>query len=279
LRLRIVHELHCQWDSPVKSVIAALRLMPRDHEGQTVVSWRIEPSLDGRLRCSDDCYGNLLHHFQAEGSFEALTIRAEGVIEAADHAGVVRGAREACPPMVHLRDTPLTAPSDATRHFAERAVRGISGALDQAHALMGAVASRPRAGTQSQSQDARSTVTKPLPAMARESRGDMGRNVEDQVHLLVAAARAIGLPARSVAGHADCKGDLAEVQGAHAWAEIHIDRLGWVAFDPVLGLCPSDRHVRVAVGLDLSDVAPIRLARSGSGSERLTSFVKILATN
>ena len=47
----------------VRELIQVLRLTPRDHDGQHLRSWRIEPSADGRLRRSEDCFGNLVHTF------------------------------------------------------------------------------------------------------------------------------------------------------------------------------------------------------------------------
>lgn len=56
---------------------------------------------------------------------------------------------------------------------------------------------------------------------------------------------------------------------SHAWAEAHIDGLGWVGFDAANNICPNDRYVRLATGLDYRDAAPI----SGLGSvERLKAL-------
>ena len=45
--------------------------------------------------------------------------------------------------------------------------------------------------------------------------------------------------------------------------------LGWVAFDPANGICATDAHVRVAVGLDYLGAAPIRGTRYGGSGEVL----------
>jgi transglutaminase-like putative cysteine protease len=42
-----------------------------------------------------------------------------------------------------------------------------------------------------------------------------------------------------------------------------------VGFDPANGVCPTPRHVRVAVGLDYLGAAPVRGARTGGGAETL----------
>ena len=50
--------------------------------------------------------------------------------------------------------------------------------------------------------------------------------------------------------------------------------LGWVAFDPANGICATDAHVRVAVGLDYLGAAPVRGSRQGGGDEALEVAVK-----
>ena len=60
----------------------------------------------------------------------------------------------------------------------------------------------------------------------------------------------------------------------HAWAEVLVEDLGWVAFDPANGIAATDSYVRIAVGLDYLSAAPIRGTRYGGADE--TMDVKIL---
>jgi transglutaminase-like putative cysteine protease len=48
-----------------------------------------------------------------------------------------------------------------------------------------------------------------------------------------------------------------------------------VAFDTANGLCATDAHVRVAVGLDYLGAAPVRGSRYGGGSEALDVAVRV----
>ena len=68
--------------------------------------------------------------------------------------------------------------------------------------------------------------------------------------------------------------DLTDQDAGHAWAEVHVPSIGWIAFDPTNGICTTDAHVRVAVGLDYLGAAPVRGARRGGGTE--TMAVKVL---
>ena len=61
----------------------------------------------------------------------------------------------------------------------------------------------------------------------------------------------------------------------HAWMEGWIAELGWVGFDAANNLCPTDRYVRLTVGLDAASAAPIRGIRRGAGAERLEVAVAV----
>ena len=67
---------------------------------------------------------------------------------------------------------------------------------------------------------------------------------------------------------------IVQQDAGHAWAEAYVPAVGWIAFDPANGVCATDAHVRVAVGLDYLGAAPVRGARRGGGTESMA--VKVL---
>ena len=93
---------------------------------------------------------------------------------------------------------------------------------------------------------------------------------QDLSHIFIAGARHLGVPARYVSGHLARSDGVVEQEASHAWAEALVDGLGWVGFDPANGICPGERHVRVACGFDYLSCAPVRGARRGGGAEKLT---------
>ena len=103
-----------------------------------------------------------------------------------------------------------------------------------------------------------------------------GRGVcQDLAHVFIGAARTLGIPCRYVGGHL-FRSDLATPQEAgHAWTEAHVGELGWVGFDPVNGISPTDAYVRVAVGLDYLGAAPVRGAQVGGSEEKLAVAVTV----
>jgi transglutaminase-like putative cysteine protease len=97
----------------------------------------------------------------------------------------------------------------------------------------------------------------------------------DLTHIFIGAAHSLGIPARYVGGYfRHAEASTAQDNG-HAWAEAHVPGLGWVAFDPANGFCPTDAHVRVAVGLDCLGAAPMRGTRLGAGVETLEIAIKV----
>ena len=97
----------------------------------------------------------------------------------------------------------------------------------------------------------------------------------DFAHVFITAARSLGVPARYVGGYFRRDDGASEQVAGHAWAEAFVPALGWVAFDAANGLCATDAHVRVAVGLDELSAAPLRGTRYGGAGEALSIKVRI----
>jgi transglutaminase-like putative cysteine protease len=91
---------------------------------------------------------------------------------------------------------------------------------------------------------------------------------QDHTHIFIACARALQIPARYVSGYLMLN-ETTTQDAMHAWAEAHVDGLGWVGFDVSNGVSPDTRYVRVATGLDYSDAAPISGTRIGGANEEL----------
>jgi hypothetical protein len=172
-------------------------------------------------------------------------------------------------PALFKRVTPLTkAPVSLYGRF-----RGSKDSrLDVLHALMarvGEVLYSPMAPAQSQmqSQGGQSQSQSqggPTAAEGEEQPPELPRPpATDYAHACVGAARALDIPARYVTGY--LVGDEDDAAAFHAWAEAYDEALGWVGFDAMLGLCPTDRHVRMAVGLDGLSAQPLRAVPAGDG--------------
>jgi transglutaminase-like putative cysteine protease len=91
---------------------------------------------------------------------------------------------------------------------------------------------------------------------------------QDHAHIFITAARVLGFPARYVSGYLMLT-DRIEQEASHAWAEAHVDDLGWVGFDVSNGISPDPRYVRVATGADYLEAAPISGLSYGGGEQQM----------
>lgn len=265
MRIHVRHETVYRYDAPAKSAIQLLRLTPRNHDSQYVVRWRVDVSEDCRLDAREDAFGNLTHTFSLDGPINELRIGVNGELETQDTAGVIRGTVERFPPSLYLRETDLTRTDDALMNFAEEFGKRKGSMLEKLHRINAAIyegfAFLPNA------TDTRTTACEAFAAKTGVC--------QDYAHVFLAAARHIGIPARYVSGYFLRADGENRQEAGHAWAEAHINDLGWVAFDPANGISTTDAHVRVAIGLDYLGAAPVRGVRFGGAGEKLSVNVHI----
>ena len=266
MRIRIAHATTYAYDTPPTGVTQLLRLTPRDHDGQHVLSWRIDLSEDCLLHQHEDAFGNIIHSFTAEGPFNQLTVEFAGEVDTQDTDGLVSGAVERFPPQFYLRDTALTQMDTAIIDFAQTTRAATEGdTLPLLHALLTALNGEIAFDT-----DPTHAATTAAEAFS------LRRGVcQDITHIFITAARSLDIPARYVGGHFRRADGVTAQEAGHAWAEAYVENLGWLGFDPTNGICITDAHVRVAVGLDYLGAAPVRGTRFGGSGETLTVAVRV----
>jgi|SRR5215467_5380453 len=266
MRVRISHATTYAYDTPPKSVTQLLRLTPRDHEGQHVVSWRIDLSEDCLLHQHEDAFGNFIHTFTAEGPFTNLTVEVTGEVDTQDTHGLIGGAIERFPPQFYLRETPLTQADATIIDFAQATRAATKGdSLKLLHALLTGL-------NREMTFDTDPTHSATTAAEAFSIRRGV---CQDLTHIFVAVARSLEIPARYIGGHFHRADGVTTQEAGHAWAEAYVENLGWVGFDPANGISATEAHVRVAVGLDYLGAAPVRGTRFGGAGETLTVAVRV----
>lgn len=266
MRIRISHATTYAYDTPPTSVTQLLRLTPRDHEGQHVVSWRIDLSEDCLLHQHEDAFGNIIHTFTADGPFKTLTVEVAGEVDTLDTNGLVRGAIERFPPQFYVRETPLTKSDTAIMEFAQATRAGTNGdTLTLLHAILTAL-------NREMTFDTDPTHAATTAGQAFSIRRGV---CQDLTHVFVAAVRSLEIPARYIGGHFHRGDGITAQEAGHAWAEAYVENLGWVGFDPTNGISTTDAHVRVAAGLDYLGAAPVRGTRFGGGGETLAVAVRV----
>lgn len=99
---------------------------------------------------------------------------------------------------------------------------------------------------------------------------------QDFAHVGLSILRTAGLPARYVCGYIETEpprsGDkaLTGAVATHAWIEVLVPGMTWVALDPTNRQWVNERYVAVSYGRDFRDATPLRGTFKGSGGQVMT---------
>jgi transglutaminase-like putative cysteine protease len=262
MRLAVHHITRFEFDQPSGHSIHDVRLTPKPAAAQRIVSWRI----DGPGKRSDwiDGHGNQVTTFSVAQQHDAVEIAIAGLYE---YSGADQWLRYAETPTLPapfwLRNTGMArhdASFDAViAGLGERAA-DTTQRVAVLHDLMARVHERIAYKTGVSTVD-----TTAAEALAR------GAGVaQDTAHVFIACCRRLGVPARYVSGY--LRNDDPELRvgrTSHSWAEAWVPGLDWVGFDPANGISPRGDSLRVAVGLDYHDAAPVSGRRVGFGAAKM----------
>lgn len=99
---------------------------------------------------------------------------------------------------------------------------------------------------------------------------------QDFTNIMLQAVRILGVPARYVSGYISTNEGMTRGEGAtHAWVEAYIPFYGWLGFDPTNNVVANDSHVRLSVGRDYKDCAPVKGVFKGQVEDDLFVRVKV----
>jgi len=101
---------------------------------------------------------------------------------------------------------------------------------------------------------------------------------QDFTNILLQMVRMLGIPARYVSGYICPNTEGSRGEGAtHAWIEAYIPFYGWLGFDPTNNTIANQYHVKLAVGPNYKDCAPVKGVYKGSAIDEL--FVKVIVSS
>jgi transglutaminase-like putative cysteine protease len=265
MTLSIRHTTHYSFGKPVMHALQRLRLTPKETQGQRIIEWRMTFANAHAKLAYDDQHFNHVTLIGVEPGAREVTVTCEGIVETEDNAGVIGRHSGHLPLWSFLRQTPLTRPGPKLRVLLrEVPVAAADAPLDFLHALSALIRQRIAYET-----------GRTHSATTAEEAASHGFGVcQDHAHIFIGAARANGIPARYVSGYL-MMDDRIDQEATHAWAEAHVEGLGWVGFDVSNGICPDPRYVRVATGSDYRDAAPVTGISFGGTEEVLRVDVAV----
>jgi transglutaminase-like putative cysteine protease len=287
-RVRLLHVTEFDYDGPVSESYNEVHLQPIDDEYQHCVGFRLRTQPASSATASRDYFGNWAHRFNVMAKHRRLRVEAESVVMTQEPVADVR-ASETLAAVDRQRAALLDAHYDflvpssyvpALDNLAPlvRAAESASGGRAAGFARAAAALVHDHFRYATGATQVRSSVRDVLAAGAGVC--------QDFAHLLIALARARGLPARYVSGYltphdTDEGGNGARQviggRASHAWSEVFVPGSGWIGIDPTLGAPASGRHIRVAYGRDYGDVPPVRGVYRGQAGQRLSVNVLMRA--
>lgn len=293
-RYRIEHTTRYRYAASVTGARHRAHLIPAVHRDQQVEQFSLEVSLPlAESHRGTDFFGNSCLDFAITVPHRELTVRVDAVVavrtpalpdqglpwsgrslvrrsfDPADHAG--REFALTCAPF--LVDSPLIPACHEAGQWALRHM----GRGRQAKPLHELLLSLTRAIHREFVFDPEATtVRSPVSEVFRIKRGVC----QDFAHVMIAALRDIGIPARYASGYILThppagQARLVGADATHAWVEAWCPGHGWFGLDPTNGKAVSDEFITLARGRDYSDVIPLRGVVTGGGNHTLEVAVSM----
>ncbi len=274
-RLHAKHRTEIRYAGTVGESVNEIRLLPSGN-GRQQVEWatvRVEPPAE--LFGHRDVYGNEVRWFQLTEPHGTLVVEAEAVVQT-----------RAAPP--RAGDPGAGFAETAGREYSEAHAEFLSGSphirwVEPVAGFADGLGLRESDGVLTWGRELEAAVNRAITYTQGATRVDTpieevvraGRGVcQDMAHVMIACARRRGVAARYVSGWLNLPDHVGPGE-SHAWAELAIPGLGWVEFDPTHPEPASENYVRLAVGRDYDDVAPLRGSYVGPPTERMGVTVEV----
>jgi len=254
VRFRVRHDTRYGYDVPVTLGAHALRILPRligvRLEYQSV---RILPEPAWR-REEVDVFGNRTLHVGFVGSTHSLSIESELVAHTEAPDALSDASWQSLPWGVGSSDDP------PMEYASSRSVHPTVCAY--AHGIAAEVAYRPLAFLDRLSRSLFQSIDRGIrfEGAAQEAHETLaiGKGAcRDVTVLFLDCARVLGIPARFVSGYQATADTPDGTRYLHAWAEVHLPRVGWRGWDAMHGLRVRDGHLALFAASAQAGTMPV----------------------
>ncbi len=272
MRLHIVHRTQYRYSQPVSENFNEVRLQPVSDAVQECLSFELHVDPVARIRRYHDFHLNLVDHFYLAEPHEELVVESRSRVRTLPRLAGLEEPRfpldrlDECRRLEQcydfLQGSEFVSLDVAVWRIAHDVTAGATDAWQAALLLMHFIHAE-------FVYDARATETRTHMRDVLHLRRGV---CQDFTHVFLGLCRSIRIPARYVSGYLyvgegeTLRGDLA----SHAWAEIFLPGLGWLALDPTNDQPADEHHVKVAIGRDYADAAPLRGNFRGRAQQRMS---------
>jgi len=262
-----MHRTTFHYGALVRDSVNTLRLEPRTFPYQRTISALVRVLPATRLRRFTDLFQNITHHFELPEPHAKLEIESRVRVHnlplaipdesrTAGHEGYRdTEVRERVWPYLH--ESPRVSCSPEIWHQSVDLTSGLTAVYDKAWAIMDWI------HREFHYQPGATGVKAHLEESFALRRGVC----QDFTHVMLGMCRSVGLPARYASGYLynGPSDTLIGAQASHAWCEVWLPAAGWIGFDPTNNNLADDRYLKIAVGRDYEDVAPVEGSYRGTG--------------
>lgn len=268
--------VHLDWEStyhysePVRLLHTELRVLPADGFGQRLEAGTLSLTPEAKPHALRDMFGNTYHHVDFLEEVDRITVKLTADVETTPSELGDASAIDAVSPLLqHLYLAPTDrAPRDPAITALADPIPGDLDPLATGRALCGLLGAR--FTFEVGSTDVAATALDLL---------TLERGVcQDFSHLMLAALRQRGIPARYVSGYLAPEQGEAASEASHAWIQLLADGR-WHGFDPANDTAQDGRYVVTAVGRDYDDVPPIRGTFAGVATEGWRTTLSVRAND
>lgn len=272
MKFGVIHRTRYTYATPVKESFNEVRLEPVTNEHQTVEGFMLKILPPPRLRHYVDFYRNKVHHFEIPEQHSSLSVesRFEVTTNSANQLDLdarpfPRTRLGECAMMERCFD--FIQPSE----FVEIDANVWRIAMDTAGDETDTWQTARRLMHYVYTNFTYTPLSTTVRTCSRDVFADRRGVCQDFAHVLLALCRAIDIPALYVSGYLHTQ----DANASHAWVEVFLPGIGWRALDPTHDRQPDENYVKLAVGRDYADAAPIRGHYKGVTERTMEVDVKI----
>jgi transglutaminase-like putative cysteine protease len=263
MHLKIEHTTTFTYDHPISEAYTEMRLKPLDADGQRCLAFALTTQPRDEVLQYTDRFANDVRHFDVLQPHTQLQVIATSEVytaEAFPTSPEPLSLLDECDYLMATHYAPFTPELSALGIAPQNAENPFAAVWDIMQAVHNAL---------TYTKGATDVTTTAAQALA------LGQGVcQDYTHIMLAACRSRGLPARYVSGYLYTTGHAA---ASHAWVDVYLPQTGWVSLDPTHNRAQTGQYVRVAVGRDYADVPPTRGVFKGKAKETMEVAVFVTA--
>jgi transglutaminase-like putative cysteine protease len=275
----VKHLTTFRYEPAVRESVMEVRMQPRSDLRQRCITFSLDVNPRANVMIYRDFFGNAVHHFDIPGQHQVIEVAAQAIVEVS--------------PPLELRPSEAVGWDELDTRVAEGDYWEMllpsqyARPTELLNKLRDELDLRRRRNPLELLQELNTRLYELFEYVPNLTKVDSPIDhaletrqgvCQDFAHIMITLVRQLKIPCRYVSGylyHQDKSMDRSPAGATHAWVEAYLGELGWVAFDPTNNLPGCERHVRVAVGRDYSDVPPSRGVHKGEAESELSVMVSV----